>query len=220
MLNTGKVHFLRNVYPRQSHKAVKPFGVLRPLQGVGQDKYAPKRVRTVSDEPVTVKPMARSRHKNTKIPRTQNHSIKRQTVQVAVWVKPPIKAELDRIAKSQGLSISATTAALLEEAVRQKLHVQHAVLLQPIIEQAIAKQMRAISTRLAWLLVRVAFDAGQTRSLVTNILGRAPGMSPEILKTILENSSKTAKGNITRRTPQMSTLMEAVEQWLLKEETE
>ena len=53
------------------------------------------------------------------------------------------------------------------------------MLLQPIIEQAIRRQMGALSTRLAWLLVRVAFDAGQTRSLVTNILGRQAGVSPE-----------------------------------------
>jgi hypothetical protein len=46
-------------------------------------------------------------------------------------------------------------------------------------------------------LVRVAFDAGQTRSLVTNVLGRQPGVTPEILQMILENSNKTARGNIT-----------------------
>jgi hypothetical protein len=101
-----------------------------------------------------------------------------------------------------------------------KLHIQHAVLLQPIIEQAIRKQMRGISTRLAWLLVRVAFDAGQTRSLVTNVLGRQPGVTPEILQTILDNSGKTAKGNITRRTPQLTELIEAVEDWIQPEGVE
>ena len=111
-------------------------------------------------------------------------------------------------------------AAFLEEALRQKLHVQHAVLLQPIIEQAIRKQMRGISTRLAWLLVRVAYDSGQTRSLVTNVLGRQPGVTPEILKTILDNSNKTARGNITRRTPQLTELIEAVEDWIQPEGVE
>lgn len=74
--------------------------------------------------------------------------------------------------------------------------------------------MRAISTRLAWLLVKVAYDGGQTRSLVTNILGRQPGMTPEILTKILEMSGKTAKANITRRTPQIVGLIEAVEKWI------
>ena len=96
--------------------------------------------------------------------------------------------------------------------------MDYSALLQPIIEHAIAKQMRAISTRLAWLLVRVAFDAGQTRSLVTNILGRQPGISEAELTKILDGSSKTAKGNITRKTPQLTELMEAVEHWLVAEE--
>src|SRR3712207_8460553 len=51
-------------------------------------------------------------------------------------------------------------------------------------------------------------------SLVTNILGRQPGVNPDILKTILEHSGKSAKGNITRKTPQLTELMDAVEQWM------
>ncbi len=149
---------------------------------------------------------------------TNHHSRKRQTVQVSSWVKPPVKAELQRIAETEGLSVSQTCATLLEEAIRQKLHIQHAVLLQPIIEQAIRTQMRSISTRLAWLLVRVAYDAGQIRGVVTNILGRQPGMTPELLKDILDGSSKTAKGNITRRTPQLVELIEAVEHWMTTDE--
>ena len=61
---------------------------------------------------------------------------------------------------------------------------------------------------------------GQTRSLVTNVLGRQPGVSPEILQTILENSGKTAKGNITRRTPQLTELIAAVEDWIQPEGVE
>jgi hypothetical protein len=143
-----------------------------------------------------------------------------KTAKVTLWIKPIVKQELERMAKREGLSLSAAGAAFLEEALRQKLHIQHAVLLQPIIEQAIRRQMRGISTRLAWLLVRVAFDAGQTRSLVTNVLGRQPGVTPEILSTILDNSSKTARGNITRRTPQLTELIEAVEDWIQPEGVE
>jgi hypothetical protein len=156
---------------------------------------------------------------NTSHARSQNQpTIKRKTTHLTLWVKPVVKSELQRIAEQEGVSISTTGAAFLEEAIRQKLHIQHAVLLQPIIEQAIRKQMRGISTRLAWLLVRVAFDSGQTRSLVTNMLSRQPGVTQPILRHILDNSSKTAKGNITRRTPQMIELIEAVEQWIVTEE--
>jgi hypothetical protein len=152
---------------------------------------------------------------NTQAVRSQNRSTQlTRTVKITTWVKPGVKAELERIAEQQGLSVSATSAAFLEEAVRQQLHTQHAVLLQPIIQQAIRQEMQGISTRLAWLLVRVAYDAGQTRSLVTNMLGRQAGITPDMLKTILEQSEKKAKGNITRKTPQLIDLMDAVEQWL------
>ena len=135
-----------------------------------------------------------------------------------VWVSPSVKAEIQRLAAGNGLSVSKLSGTLLVEAIRQQLHIQHAVLLQPIIEQTIRKQMRMIATRLTWLLGRVAFDAGQTRSLVTNILGRQPGVTQPVLEQILDGSSKTAKSNLMSRTPQLAALLEAVEKWMGEEE--
>src|SRR6266567_2926600 len=156
---------------------------------------------------------------NTNTSRTKNRpSHKRRTVHLTLWVKPVVKAELKRVAETEGLSVSSTGGAFLEEAIRQKLHVQHAVLLQPIIEQTIRRQMRTISTRLAWLLVRVAFDSGQTRQLVTNILRRQPGVTPAILNQILDSSQTAAKRNVLRRTPQIATLIAEVEKWLDEEQ--
>ena len=42
-------------------------------------------------------------------------------------------------------------------------------------------------------------------------------MTEDTLKNILAMSQRTAKGNITRRTPQITELMEAVEKWLAEE---
>jgi hypothetical protein len=85
--------------------------------------------------------------------------------------------------------------------------------LQPIIESAIRQQMRSMSTRLAFLLVRVAFASEQTRSLVTNVLGRQQGVTTAVLNEILDGSSKAAKGKITHCTPQLEELIAEVEQW-------
>src|SRR5260370_36270006 len=147
---------------------------------------------------------------------TRHHSRTRQTVQVAAWVKPAIKAELLRIAEQERLSVSQTCATLLEEAIRQKLHIQHAVLLQPIIETTIRKQMSAYSNRLAALLVRSLFASEQTRSLVTNILGRQPVVSQPVLEHILNGSSSVAKRKITRLTPQLKAIYVEVKQWYQK----
>ena len=215
MLNTKLPQSFENVFPTRQNKQVIP-----PVSGVvGQDKRAFVSARQASHQPAAVVNGQRAQQKSASRVRSQNHSTTHQrATKVTVWVKPGVKAELARIAEQQGLSISATGAAFLEEALRQNLQVQHAVLLQPIIEQAIRQQMQGMSTRLAWLLVRVAFDAGQTRSLVTNILGRQAGVTPDMLKTILEQSNKAAKGNITRKTPQLTDLMDAVERWMGEEQ--
>ncbi len=210
-------HMSQNVYPAQSstHNAQQ----LR--SSVWQDNPTQPRERIASHQPDAPKKDLRSQSMNRKTSRSQKRSTpKRRTTQLIVWVNPLVKAEIQRRADREGLSLSATGAALLEHALQADIDLQYGALLQPIIEQAIRTQMRGISTRLAWLLVRVAFDAGQTRSLVTNILGRQPGISDTELTAILDGSSKTAKGNITRKTPQLTELIAAVEQWISTEERE
>jgi hypothetical protein len=146
--------------------------------------------------------------------RSKKHSTRRQTVPAVGWVTRPISQEIDRIAQCEGISRSKTVATLLTEACRQRLHTQHAVLLSSIVEQAIAKQMSRERARIASLLVRVAFDANQTRTLATNILGRQPRMSPERMTTILDASFRKAKKDITERSPQLDDLITAVQKWL------
>src|SRR5205823_5342581 len=98
----------------------------------------------------------------------------RKDVQLNLWVRPGVKAELQRVAKREGLSVSAAGEALLENALHQDIHTQHGALLDTIIDTAIGKHMRAYSNRLAVLLVRSLFASEQTRSFAVNILGRVP----------------------------------------------
>jgi hypothetical protein len=103
--------------------------------------------------------------------------------------------------------------------LQHSLTATYAPLLEPVITHAINKSMRGIATRLSWLLVRIAFDAGQTRAIATNILGKLPGVTEEQVKTILAMSQRTAKGNITRKTPQIKALIDAVEKWMIEPAT-
>jgi hypothetical protein len=151
---------------------------------------------------------------NNDTPRSQNKPRpKRKTIHLTLWVKPIVKTELKRLAEQEGLSVSSVGAAFLEKAMQTSLDIQYGALLQPIIRGAITKQMRSMSTRLAFLLVRVAFASEQTRSLATNILGRQQGVTPSVLNDILDGSSKAAKGKITHRTPQLEELIAEVERW-------
>ena len=87
------------------------------------------------------------------------------------------------------------------------------------IREAIAKQVGSMSTRLAFLLVRVAFASEQTRSLVTNVLGRQQGVTQSVLNEILDGSSEAAKGKITHRTPQLEEIIAEVDRWFQKEDS-
>ena len=136
---------------------------------------------------------------------------------LTLWVRPVVKAELERIAEQEQLSVSSVGAAFLEKAIQTDLQTQHGALLETIIGKAIAKQMRFYSSRLAVLLVRSLFESSQTRSLVTNILGRQSGVTQPVLEHILNGSSNAAKRNITRLTPQLKTMLAEVEQWIAEE---
>ncbi len=211
MEHTKHTQFSQNVFHQQSFS---PNGV-QPLRGVGQDKSAPQRDRIASRQPVTVQKGMRSHQLNTNPSRSQKgNTSKRKTVPLMLWVNPRVKAELTRIAENEGLSMSATGGAFLEQALQQNLYTQHAALLEPIIEKAIRKHMRSYSNRIAVLLVRSIFAGEQTRSLVTNILGRQDGVSQPVLEEILNRSSSAAKRNITRITPQLAELIKEIETWI------
>jgi hypothetical protein len=188
--------------------------------GVWQDKDATSRVRIATSQPVMVGDTPRTPPQNTKSTRVQNHPTRRKLRQVASWVDEPIIAQLQELARSQGLSMSQTIHDLLKEILRQRFHQQQAATLPSLIEKAVAKSNRSLATRLAWLLVRIAFDTGQTRVLATNTLGMQDGMTEENLKEILATADKRTKANLTRKTPQLTQLMEAVEKWLLEAEEE
>jgi hypothetical protein len=96
--------------------------------------------------------------------------------------------------------------------------MQYGALLGPIIENAIDRRMRARDNRLVALLVRIAFETGQIRGIVTNNLAIQPGMTEDIIKTVLTESEKDAKRNITRKTPQITEMLEELSKWLTDEE--
>ena len=139
---------------------------------------------------------------------------KRQTVHFTIWVKPSVKAELQRIAQAEGLTASRTGAAALEEWLARRSHIQHRGIFQPMIERAIAKEMRAYSRRLAILLVRSLFTSEQTRAIAYNILRKQPGLTDEQVDDIMDGSKHTAKRNIAQVAPELTPLIREIDTWL------
>ena len=143
----------------------------------------------------------------------KKRSTRRQTVQAAGWVKKSVSAKIDRIAKHAGLTRSRTIATLLGEAVHQRLHVQHAVLLKPLIKETLAEERRKDRAQFAAFLVRIAFDTNTNRHLLGNILGRQPGVTPESLNKIRDWCTRKAMESIKTRSPEIEALIRAVDQW-------
>jgi hypothetical protein len=210
MASNGKPQSERFVFSQQSNGVVaethERFG--------GQDKTALTRGRAPSRQPEPRHKAAQSRVMSKPAERSKKHgSNKRKTVQLILWVKPIVKAELGRIAKQEGLSLSKAAGTMLVRALDGHMDRHYNALLTPIIEAAIKKEIRSFSNRIALLLARTLFASEQTRSLTTNILGRQPGITEDLLKHILAMSQKAAKGNLSRKTP--PELIDAIEQWLL-----
>ena len=188
---------------------------------VWQDKRGSPRARTAFRQPARIFPPHRANGVSKTSPRSQNPvSDTSPRVQLPLWVKPIVKAEVQRMAAMNGLSDSSQGADLLEEIIRQKLHIQQAATLETVLEKITARTHRAMATRFAWLLVRIAYDAGITRVLTTNLLGRQRDLTEKEFTAILEKAGERTKKNLMRKTPQLTELMEAVEQWLLAGEEE
>src|SRR5437763_1261221 len=144
MTNTKPVQLSPNVFQRQFYAA----NGQQPRRGVWQDNPTPPRARTASPQPAPRKNMLRPQAMNSNPHRSQNRpTAKRKTVHLTLWVKPVVKAELARIAESEGVSVSRAGGAFLEHALQQDIHTQHGALLDTIIDKAIRKHMRSYSTR-------------------------------------------------------------------------
>jgi hypothetical protein len=188
---------------------------------VRQDKDRGERDRIGTRQPAPHNIMMRSHGLSTNPARSQNKNVpKRQTIHLTLWVDPIIKEELERRAKSNGVSISSIGGHLLHQALRTNIDMQYGSIFEPMIEGAIRKHLRQRDTRLISLLVRIAFDSGQTRSIVTNILGNQPGISSDLLREIIEESDRRAKLNIARKTPQITELIDILEKLFLEQSRE
>jgi hypothetical protein len=200
----------RDIFQQQANTQANP----KRAGAVVQDKTAQPRNRAGSVPPEPRQKPAQSRPPSTSTEHPQKHgSTKRRTVHLVLWVKPIVKAELQRVAAQEGLSLSKAAGTLLARALEGQIDMNYNALLTPVIESAIRKEIRSFANRHATLLARTLFASEQTRSLTTNILGRQPGVNEDLLKNILEMTRNAAKGNLSHKTP--PELIEAIEQWLL-----
>jgi hypothetical protein len=221
MKNTFNPQIPQNIFLQQNHVVSS----LRSRGDVRQDKSAALRGRVATAQPERPATVMRAHQGESQPSRIQNNTTdKRKTVPLALWVKPFVKAEVQRMVeleKHQGkedVSLSSVGGAFLERGIQQNVDMKYGALLGPIIENAIDRRMRARDNRLVALLVRIAFETGQIRGIVTNNLAVQPGITEDIIQTVLTKSEEEAKKNIIRKTPQITEMLEDLSKWMTVEE--
>jgi hypothetical protein len=176
-----------------------------------QDNPTPPHARTASPQPAPLphqmRPNPFARGKDLPHPGRPG---KRKLHHTTLHLKPVVRADLERKAKEEQLSISATGAVIIEWFFQQSLYTQNAATLDTAIEKSLGRHMRAYSNRQASLQVRTLVKAEELYEVATNILGRQPGMNEQTLQHILHTASTRARSRLTILTPQLQTLIDAV----------
>jgi hypothetical protein len=212
-----KPHLKQNIYTKQHN----PKKSAKESTDVWQDNIALARDRIASIEPASQKKLMRSRAFHNKTIRTKNkHVVKRRTVPLTLWPDPILKTMLQQKAVASGISLSQAGITFLKRGMQADLDMEYGALLEPALERILSRFFSRRDNRLSWLLIRIAFDVGHTKVLSTNTLGMQEGMTEENLKEILATADKRTKANLTRKTPQLTELMEVIEKWLLEGEEE
>jgi hypothetical protein len=186
----------------------------RLFQRVRQDKRGIPSARTASPQASRIRDTWRARPLDTNSDRVQKSTSTGPAVQACGWVKQPISDEINRIAQHYGQTRSGTIATLLEEAVHQRLHIQHAVMLSPLVRKSVIKAIQGLLP----LLISIAYDSHQTRHLTGNVLAKT--VSEDDLDRIREKTEELARKSILYQRTQIEDLVDVAKQWFVNLERE
>jgi hypothetical protein len=207
MASNGVPQFATNVFQSQASLQTpgKRAGAVRQDKGVLTN--APRSVT----QPAPLKTGSRPRPSGTKVVRANTKDpAKVKLVHTTLHLHPLVRAELERRAAAEFLSVSRVGATLLETAIRQDIHTQYNSLLQPMLRQIIREEFRAFGNRIVFFLMRIAFAAEQARILIANVLHhilKRDGVPEERFHEVVDQSNKLARRNIIQKTPQLKTLL-------------
>ncbi len=198
MTDTQLAQFKRNVLPQQYRRA----NGKRTLLSGRQDNPAAPRDRTAAHQPASPKNKIRPPlyPVEKEIPHPGRPS-RGKTQPTTIHLSPRVKAELERRAEEEGLSVSATGAALIEHALQQSLYEQHAATLDKAVDTSIGRHMRTYSDRNAGLQARTIQKTEMVFQIATNLLARMPGMDESQMERILNDADDAARASIKRMTP-------------------
>jgi hypothetical protein len=207
MASNGVPQFSTNVF--QSQASLQTNG--KRAGAVRQDKGVLTNAPRGTKQPAPLRQASRPPPSDTKVVRAnKNIPAKVKLVHTTLHLHPLVRAELERRAATEFLSVSRVGATLLETAIRQDIHSQYNSLLQPMLRQIIREELRAFGNRVVFFLMRIAFAAEQARILIANLLHHSfkrDGVPEEHFHEVVDQSNKLARRNIIQKTPQLKTLL-------------
>ena len=181
-------------------------------QSVLQDKGALTSARVASAQPGPVDKQSRAQALYSKTTRAQKRATTRvKLIHTTLWLHPLVRAEFERIAEREKLSVSSVGASACEEWVRYDIHRQQSAILETKMRQLIREENRALGNRIVFFLMRIAFASEQARILISNVLKwvlTLAGVDQKSYYTMVDDSSKMARRNIITKTPQLKSLLE------------
>jgi len=179
---------------------------------VWQDKGVLTKALSASTEPAPLSNGSRAvAFSNNKIARTQYTNGRVKLVHTTIWLHPLVRAELERIAERELLSLSQVGATACEEWVRYNIHRQQESVIITKLRQVMREELQTFGNRIVFFLMKIAFPAEQARILITNVLKwvvKLAGLDLKAYYNMVDESSSMARKNIIAKSPQIKGLME------------
>jgi hypothetical protein len=151
----------------------------------------------------------------------QTRSTRRRKVQIAGWVDAPVRLQLERVAKMEGLSSSQLVALYTERGLRMSLHEQNEAVLYPAIRQAIHEEIVTLGNRMVFYLMTVALSTERGTIIISYVLKWVLRIAAHVLKLqekpeeirtrIMDFSRRQARQNIIAHKTYIKSLIEDYE---------
>jgi hypothetical protein len=187
-------------------------GEQRELRSVGQDKDRRRDEPSRTIYPGPAKPTSGPAGKTAE--KTVRPDPQQKKASFHVWLDQAVGVELRHLAQLQGVSISATTNALLKDSLQQAIHQQHDALLEPLVTKTLRKEQRQQRR----LILLTYLELIRSRRILVNLLARTKpqrAMDAETLDRIIDSTMKQARHELfSRQSPFDEETRREILEWL------
>jgi hypothetical protein len=186
-------------------------GGQRPLRGVVQEKGLLTQALKASGQPGSVANSQRPQALRSKGVRSQSRTpTPVKLVHSTFWIDPRVRAEMQRQATEEGISVSEVGAKACAAWVRNSIREQQDDLFEPRLRHMMRQEIQTLGERLVFFEMRNAFASEQTRILTIDLYKRQlqkEGVTQEKMYELIDQSDKMAQQNITHRSPKFKGLL-------------